>query len=106
MRNVAPEDSVSTQSDWIEPLAEDLLQRGFGSSLYLALELFRPFSFLASQVLLAAEPLLGDRLGGASRQWQRLLEDRRALDLLLARLESAQQRTAVPEEDPCRPSSR
>jgi hypothetical protein len=106
MGSDAPEDSASAQREWIEPIAKSLIERGFGTPLCLALELFRPFSFLASQALLAVEPLMGERLGRASRQWQHLFEDRRALDALLARLEGAQQSTAVAEEDPCKPSSR
>jgi hypothetical protein len=106
MRNAAPDKGAPSQTDWVEQIAMDLIGKGFETPSCLVLELFRPFSFLASQILLAVEPLLGNRLGRQSRQWQRLLEDRQALDALLARLEGARRQSVAAEEDLCKPSSR
>ena len=61
----------------------------------IGLEVLKPLSFLGSQLLLVAEPLLGRR----TRSYARALEDPQAIDELLAELEAATTKPANGDAD-------
>lgn len=88
----------------IEGLAERLARRGLAAPSIVALELLKPWIFVGSQILLAAEPLLGP-WGAAGRRYATLFEERRHVEALLAALES--RRGAPPQagEERCQPGS-
>lgn len=76
---------TSTHRDaLIESLARWLTDLGMVTPAIFLLEAHRPLSFLASQVLLLAQPLLGQR----ARDYAFLLEDRENIERILERLEA------------------
>ena len=72
----------------LEKMAQTVVDRRLETPVLFLLELNRPFSFLASQSLLFAEPLAGAFFGfGRIRAWRELLEDRKNVDRLIERIE-------------------
>jgi len=72
----------------IDRLAEQITRRGLTVPAVLLLDLFRPFSFIASQGLLLCQPLSGwMNLEQQVADYAGLLADRSNLDYLVARLE-------------------
>jgi hypothetical protein len=73
----------------IAAAAEAIRRRGMTAPAILFLEANRPFSFIAGQALLVAEPLLGLLVGYEHvRDWGLVLEDRQSLELLIQYLEA------------------
>ncbi len=73
----------------IAQIAATVDRWGMKTPAILLLEAHRPFSFILSQVLLAAEPLLGLMLSpDRSRRFAMFLENGDNVELLLRRLES------------------
>jgi hypothetical protein len=75
----------------LEPWARRLDGWGLASPAILVLEALKPFSFIAGQGLLLAEPLLGPRLG----EMAALLGDRANLERFITRLETGSSGEAV-----------
>ena len=71
----------------LEDLALALEARQLAGPAIIALELFKPLGFVASQLLFLTEPLLGD-WGGHARRYAALMEDRGHIDALLSILTS------------------
>ena len=72
----------------IDRLAERIARRGLAVPTVLLLDLFKPFSFIASQGLLLCQPLSGwMNLEQQVADYAGLLADRSNLDYLVARLE-------------------
>ncbi len=79
-----------------EPLIEAGLRRlsdsGWAAPALLLLEMHRPLSFLASQFLLVAGPLLSPLVGRDTvTSYVSLLEDRDSVGRLISRLEEIRQ---------------
>lgn len=74
---------------FLREIAERLRAAGLASAAVLWLASLRPLSFLGSQLLHVAAPLLDVLLSGRGHQrLARLLESRENLDLLLSHLEA------------------
>ena len=72
----------------IERVAQTLRRWGMTMPAILFLEAHKPFSFIISQALLVAEPVLGIFVGqDRPRQLARFLEDEGQIERLLVRLE-------------------
>ncbi len=72
----------------IEQLAERIARRGLTAPAVILLEIFKPYSFIASQGLLLCQPLAGLlSLGGQVGAYADLLAERSNVDRLLACLE-------------------
>ena len=84
--------NVTNQDDEFDAWALSLTERGLATPAILLLELLKPLSFLGSQLLIVADPLLEALVGNAGRRYARLLEDRRNVDRLLQALEARQSR--------------
>ncbi len=77
----------------IDRLAERIAHRGLAVPAVLLLDLFRPFSFIASQALLLCQPLSGwMNMEQQVADYAGLLADRSNLDYLVARLEQGANR--------------
>ncbi|MBN1135706.1 MAG: hypothetical protein JXM73_03930 [Anaerolineae bacterium] len=77
----------------IDRVAERITRRGLAAPAVLLLELFKPFSFIASQGLLLCQPL--SSWMNVERQvadYAALLADRSNVDYLVARLEQGTRR--------------
>lgn len=94
--------STSEQLALIEQLADRLTTRGLGAPSILALELLKPWSFVGSQLLLAAEPLLGPWRASGHR-YATLLEERGHVEALIAALESRRQAPPQEGDKRCQP---
>ncbi|MEA3407788.1 MAG: hypothetical protein U9R48_06890 [Chloroflexota bacterium] len=70
----------------VEDLVDAVVKHKLVTPAILALELFKPWSFVGSQFLLLLQPLLG-LLSRDAGQYISLLEDREAIDRLLERLD-------------------
>lgn len=90
---------MTNQDDEFNAWALSLTERGLATPAILLLELLKPLSFVGSQLLVAADPLLEAFVGNAGRRYARLLEDRRNIDRLLQALETRQARSRYREED-------
>jgi hypothetical protein len=74
----------------IDRLAERITRRGLAMPAVLLLDLFKPFSFIASQGLLLCQPLSGwMNMEQQVADYASLLADRSSLDYLVARLEQS-----------------
>jgi hypothetical protein len=83
--------SEAEQSDWVDKLARRIEQRGASSLALLLIEVVRPFSFLGSQALLMAQPLLAGILDNTTvEQATVLLDNPELLNRLSATLEGAE----------------
>jgi hypothetical protein len=77
----------------IDRLAERITRRGLAMPAVLLLDLFKPFSFIASQGLLLCQPLSGwMNMEQQVADYASLLADRSSLDYLVARLEQSTNR--------------
>lgn len=94
MRLRAPHDLRDQESGQENPkqivdkLARFIVDRGWGIPLSICLEIFRPLSFVGSQMMLLAEPLF--HIPGTDspiRRYACLLEDRRNVALLIERID-------------------
>ena len=91
MREGAP-GSTDLSNERRDQLIEDLARRiedmGLATPAILMLEAHKPLSFLGSQAILIAQPLLSFAFDPtASRELANLLEDRSNVELLIQRLE-------------------
>lgn len=89
-----PRDDKVEQQALIERLADRLVALGLTVPSILALELLEPWSFVGSQVILLAEPLLGSWCTTGQR-YAALLEERHNAKALLVALEK--RRSARPQ---------
>ncbi|MFC2031528.1 hypothetical protein ACFLWA_12480 [Chloroflexota bacterium] len=81
----------ATSEQLIDGLAQQISQRRLQVPAIALLEIARPFSFVASQGLLLAQPFLGFLLGEPRiGQYAELLADRANLDRMITRLERDQ----------------
>jgi hypothetical protein len=78
----------------IERVARRIEQRGLVTAAVLFLETMKPLSFLGSQMLHLAQPILGQ----SAAEYADLLEDPGSVDRLLARLESHRSVTAQQDQ--------
>jgi hypothetical protein len=80
----------------IERLATRIRERGLTAPAILAIELLRPLGFVGSQLVLMFGPLFG--AVGTSRyaDYAGLLEDRQAMDQLVATLETSTRAAQTP----------
>jgi hypothetical protein len=77
----------------IDRLAERITRRGLAVPAILLLDLFKPFSFIASQALLLCQPLSGwMNVEQQVADYAGLLADRSNVDYLVARLEQGTNR--------------
>jgi hypothetical protein len=80
--------SQERRGQLVDRLAERLARRGLTTPAILLLDLFRPFSFIASQALLLCQPLLGwMNIEQQVADYAGLLADRSNVDHLVAQLE-------------------
>ena len=80
--------SQERRGQLIDRLAERLARRGLATPAILLLDLFKPFSFIASQALLLCQPLLGwMNIEQQVTDYAGLLADRSNVDYLVAQLE-------------------
>ena len=93
-----------SHDDGVAHMATFLLDRRLETPAILALEILRPFSFLISQFLVMAQPMLSETLRRRSASYQSLLQDQGEIDRLVALLASRASAAARTEEDPCQPS--
>ncbi|MFQ6015870.1 MAG: hypothetical protein ACE5NP_10565 [Anaerolineae bacterium] len=85
---VKAELSDERREELLDSLAEQVTRLGLNAPALLFLELGKPLSFLASQGLLLAQPLLGFLLGESRiEEYAFLLEDEGNLERLLQRLD-------------------
>jgi len=78
----------SRQAELIGQVAGALRRRGLTTPAILFLEANKPFSFVLSQLLLVAEPLLGFFVAPQrSRELAALLEDQTNIETLIQQLE-------------------
>ena len=77
------------KNELIGQMAAAIVRWRMTTPAIMLLEANKPFSFIASQMLLIAEPSLGIFVGRERwREWAALLEDRQNVELLLRRLET------------------
>jgi len=77
----------------IDQLAERIARRGLAVPAVVLLDLFKPFSFIASQALLLCQPLLGwMNIEKQVADYAGLLADRSNVDYLVAQLEQGANR--------------
>jgi hypothetical protein len=82
--------SGESSEQLIEHIAERLDHWGLSLPAILALEILRPFSFIASQGLLLCEPVLGFLYREPRvAEYADLMADRTNVDRLVSRLEQA-----------------
>jgi hypothetical protein len=80
--------SVDRQEDLIEKLARRVDRWGLAAPTIVLLEAHKPLGFIASQGLLAFQPLLTLFVGDAPlEEYALLLEDRGSLERIISRLE-------------------
>ncbi len=80
--------SMARQDEIIERLAQQVQRWGLPAPAILFLEAHKPFSFLGSQLLLFAQPLLGFFVtDGLVRDVAVLLEEPENVERLIVRLE-------------------
>ena len=72
----------------IHALASSIIRRGLATPAIVLLELLRPLSFIGSQILLVAEPILSPIFGDVGQRYAGLLEDRQNIARLLEVLEA------------------
>ncbi|MDX1934341.1 MAG: hypothetical protein SFU56_17195 [Capsulimonadales bacterium] len=78
----------------LRSVAEAIRRRGLETPAVLALELNRPFAFIASQALIPFAPLLAPLIGiDRLQEVGRLLAEPGVTDELIARIESARPET-------------
>ncbi|MFQ5944958.1 MAG: hypothetical protein ACE5NC_01735 [Anaerolineae bacterium] len=83
----------------IEAGARRLSDSGWAAPAVLLLEMHRPLSFLASQLLLAAGPLISPLVGRDTvTSYVSLLEDRDGLGRLVSRLEELRRQDDLRED--------
>jgi hypothetical protein len=76
------------QGQLLDRLAERIARRGLAGPAVLLLDLFKPFSFVASQALFLCQPLSGwMNIEQQVADYAGLLADRSNVDYLVARLE-------------------
>jgi len=81
----------SNRSEWLASLAAWVAGRGLSAPAIVLLELIKPFGFISSQMLLVADPLIGE----VGRHYAWLLEDRQHIEQLLELLESQRRHPSV-----------
>jgi hypothetical protein len=87
----APELSSERRDRLIEDLARRIETLGLTTPAVLMLEAHKPLSFLGSQAILIAQPLLSFVFDPArSTEYASLLEDRSNVELLIRRLEKGE----------------
>jgi hypothetical protein len=83
--------SETEQLEWVDKLANRIEERGASSLALLLIEIVRPFSFLGSQALLLAQPLLIGILDNSTvEQAAVLLDNPGLLNRLSATLEGTE----------------
>ena len=91
---------MTDKSTLIEHIATRIKERELTGPAVVALELLRPLGFLGSQLVLMFAPLLGSAGSSRYADYAGLLEDRQAMDQLLALLDTrARGRSAPPPTD-------
>ena len=77
------------REELITRVARAIERWGMTAPAIMFLEANKPISFIAGQLLLVAEPILGFFVGyDRSRQYALLLEDQESVELLVQRLEA------------------
>jgi len=90
--------SVDRQEQLINSLVRRLSGWGLSAPSIALLETHKPLSFVASQTLLAFQPLLTLFLGDAPLgEYASLLEDRSSVDRIIYRLEQLQHDSSILE---------
>ena len=90
--------SVARQEQLIDGLARRISSWGLATPSIALLEAHKPLSFIASQTLLAFQPLLTLFLGDAPLgEYASLLEDRSSVDRIIYRLEQLQHDSSILE---------
>ena len=77
-----------SNSHLIQSLAVSIQRRGLTGLALFCLELFKPFSFVGSQLLFVADPLMRPFIGDRGHCYARFLEDRENIEKLLLVLET------------------
>ena len=88
--------SIEERDGMIERIAEGIVKRGMETPAILFLEMHKPLSFVASQGMIVAGPLVAPLVGlGNLESTRKLLEDRQNVERLLCRIEElAEQKSA------------
>jgi len=82
----------------LDAAAHAVARRSLQTPVLFALEMHRPFGFLAGQTLMVFAPLVGPLLGPERLQTlSRLLQTPGAVDGLIARIEATDARDALPD---------
>lgn len=92
-------EDVALGSDIVGIWAQRIAASGLVVPALVVLEMLRPFSFVASQFLVALDPLLAPIVGRSGRQASALLERRSNLDSLVRTIEGHSKRVASVQGD-------
>ena len=72
----------------LDMISKKIVDRGLEAPAVLFLEMHKPLSYIASQSVMVAMPLLGPFLGAQTMaDFSKILKDRENIDLLITRIE-------------------